>query len=107
MSKSLLIIACLGALVLAGCSGRRPRRCDQWGWYKPCDLVEGRYTGQGDCQSPCDPCNNAQPGQVVKREWAFPCQSEPMHTTTMPLPAYTLPGSEMVPVAPVAPPPAE
>lgn len=85
MSKSLVIAACVAFLLLAACSGQGPRRCDQWGWYEPCDLVEGRYAG---CD-PCDPCNNYRPGQVVKREWAFPaapCNAPPMTTTTLPQP---------------------
>ena len=87
MNKSLVIVACLGLLLLAACSGRRPTRCDQWGWYKPCDLVEGRYAPQAGCADPCDPCNNYRAGQVVKREWAFPCQSPPMQTVEVPPPA--------------------
>jgi len=64
MNKCLVIAACLGMLLLAGCN-----RCGQWDWYKPCDLIEGRAQRNcGPCGSPCQ----YQPGQVVRREWAVP-----------------------------------
>ena len=64
MKKCLMIAACLGFLLLAGCN-----RCGMWDWYKPCDLIEGRAARQcGPCVKPCDPCH--QPGQVVRREIA-------------------------------------
>ncbi len=108
MSKSLVIVASVGFLVLAACSGKPPTRCDQWGWYKPCDLVEGRYAGSGPCSSPCQsPC---RPGQVVKREWAFPaepCNAPPMQTVEMPQSAtgVVAPATEPMPAPEPAPEP--
>lgn len=67
MKKYLIIAACLGFLGLGGCS-----RCDMWGWYPPCDLIEGR--AQRTC-GPCGPCY--QPGQVVSTQWAVPMEPSP------------------------------
>lgn len=69
MNKCLVIAACLGMLLLAGCN-----RCGQWDWYKPCDLIEGRAERTcGPCGSPCQ----YRPGQVVRREWAVPAETAP------------------------------
>ena len=87
MRKYLVIAACLGFLLFAGCN-----RCGMWDWYSPCDLVEGAGRqpvcnpcdgGGGPCGGwtseqnwqPCDPCG-PQAGQVMKTEWAYtvaPC----------------------------------
>ncbi len=93
MKKCLLIAAIAALLVLSACSGRRPTRCDQWGWYKPCDLVEG--------QQPCEPnCAHDmytyKQGQVVSREYAYPvtptapCRPSPVPTTGTPAPVVPL-----------------
>ena len=59
----LLVIACLGILVLAGCTGRSPIDRCAWDWYCPCDLVEGRAVRD------CGPCGYPEyrEGQVVQR----------------------------------------
>lgn len=112
MNKSLVIAACLGALLLAACAGR-PTRCDQWGWYKACDLIEGQQAL--GCNDPCDPCRSPQVGQVVSREYAFPAQpcqkGDVIKVETVPAPAVApMPMPEPTPVpepAVVEPPPAE
>ena len=73
MKKSLVIAACAGLLLLSACSGQRPTRCNQWGWYEPCDLIEGQQSDKC-CPSPCDPGQSPRRGQVVSREFAFPAQ---------------------------------
>ena len=82
MKKCMLIAAVAALLVLTACSGRPPTRCNQWGWYRPCDLVEG--------QQPCEPgCTHDmykyQAGQVVRREYAYPatapCRPSPVAPT--------------------------
>ena len=94
----------LALLLTAACSGRGPSRCDQWGWYEPCDLIEGQRAKQC-CPDPCDPCNSPRRGQVVSREFAFPAQpcqpGDVMKVTPAPAPAPAMPMA-----APEAPAPA-
>ena len=84
MRKYLVILACLGFLLFAGCN-----RCGMWDWYSPCDLVEGAgqepcgnrcdggggacggWTKYADYSDPCYPCS-PQAGQVMSTEWAVP-----------------------------------
>ena len=90
MKKCLLFAAVAGLLVLTACSGRAPTRCNQWGWYKPCDLVEG--------QRPCEPVGCQYPdykaGQVVSREYAYPvsnCRGAGPEVATPAAPTPTAP----------------
>ena len=80
MKKCLVIAACVGFFLLAGCN-----RCGMWDWYKPCDLIEGRAVRQ--CGPRPAPCH--QPGDVVRREIAVkasdcvPPAPPPQHATVI------------------------
>lgn len=111
MNKSLVIAACLGLLLLAACAGR-PNRCSQWGWYCPCDLIEG----QGGCGATPnrEAVYSPRAGEVVSREYAFPaepCKKGDVikietHPAPAAAPAEMVPAAEPMP-APDAPPPVE
>ena len=106
MRKSLVIVACLGLMLAAACTGRPPHRCDQWGWYQECDLVEGREALRCDPCSPCGGYPGYQPGQVVRREWAYPaapCAAPAVPAAPVPALAEPLPAPAVAP-GPLAPP---
>lgn len=93
LKTTLIIAACAGFLLLSGCN-----RCDMWGWYKECDLIEGRTRGTC-CPQPLN-CSGRpyRPGEVVRREIAVPATpcTAPVGSTVTEMPPPQITDAEII-----------